>query len=362
MKRWIANAVLLGMLAGLAGCASHSTYRPPQLLEPVGVEWDTAQVKQGDIYNRAVYTGEVVPYVQALHFVTDGSLGRCNVLPGDEVKQGQVLATLDGGTLHQSIAALEAEIDHLTATGNFSDRKALLDIQIAEEELAILRKSDAGPEACALKQVDIEILQAGLRQAREVRSLELEQKNKQLEALKAQQTDMTLEAPFDGCVVYVTPAMPGDWVGAYSAVICIADQTRLSLVSEYIPSTVTKTGRVFARIGDSEYALAEVPYGDGEMIAMTMAGEKVNTKFAFAPDAQGLESGQFAAVIAVSSYRENALVVPINALYRDTRGRYVYKVVDGQRVRCEVEVGLLTDIEAEILEGLQEGDVVYVKE
>ena len=56
------------------------------------------------------------------------------------------------------------------------------------------------------------------------------------------------------------------------------------------------------------------------------------------------------------------MTVPFNALYRDEKGRYVYKIVDGERVRCNVTVGITNDVEAEILEGLREGDVVYVKE
>ena len=56
------------------------------------------------------------------------------------------------------------------------------------------------------------------------------------------------------------------------------------------------------------------------------------------------------------------LTVPVNALYRDETGQYVYRMEDGKRVRCEVEVGMTSDVKAEILEGLQEGDEVYVKE
>ena len=41
--------------------------------------------------------------------------------------------------------------------------------------------------------------------------------------------------------------------------------------------------------------------------------------------------------------------------------RYVYKLVDNQRIRCDVKLGLVTATEAEILAGLKEGDIVYVK-
>ena len=59
--------------------------------------------------------------------------------------------------------------------------------------------------------------------------------------------------------------------------------------------------------------------------------------------------------------KENVLTIPANALYRDEKGRYVYKIVDKQRVRCNVTIGITNEIKVEILEGLQEGDVVYVQ-
>ena len=53
--------------------------------------------------------------------------------------------------------------------------------------------------------------------------------------------------------------------------------------------------------------------------------------------------------------------MPINAIYKEGSIRYVYKLVDDQRIRCDVKLGLVTATEAEILAGLQEGDIVYVK-
>ena len=61
-------------------------------------------------------------------------------------------------------------------------------------------------------------------------------------------------------------------------------------------------------------------------------------------------------------YIEDALVIPSGALYRDEQTSYVYKMVDGKRERCNVETGLITEMEAQITDGLAEGDVVYVQE
>jgi len=40
----------------------------------------------------------------------------------------------------------------------------------------------------------------------------------------------------------------------------------------------------------------------------------------------------------------------------------VYKVTDEKRIRCDVTVGMKNDVRVEILDGLEEGDMVYVME
>ena len=52
----------------------------------------------------------------------------------------------------------------------------------------------------------------------------------------------------------------------------------------------------------------------------------------------------------------------MNAVHSGTGGKYVYLMEDGQRVIRNVTLGIVTDAKAEILEGLEEGDLVYVRE
>ena len=59
--------------------------------------------------------------------------------------------------------------------------------------------------------------------------------------------------------------------------------------------------------------------------------------------------------------RENVLKIPLNALYSEDDMYYVYIIEDGEtRVRRNVEIGAVSAAEAEIVSGLEEGDVIYV--
>ena len=53
---------------------------------------------------------------------------------------------------------------------------------------------------------------------------------------------------------------------------------------------------------------------------------------------------------------------PANALFADGLTRYVYVMNDGVRQRRNVEIGVITDWEVQIISGLQEGEWVYVEE
>lgn len=362
MKKCLAQVSVLLILMGLAGCGSDSM-EPPELLEPVDVKMDVAKVQKGEIYEISTYNGEVVPYVKEVYFSADGYLDQIHVTIGDTVQKEEVLATLDNEQILEQIKKLEEEINHIVKLGEFDDRKANLDIEIACEELAVLQESGAFAQTCEAKELEIQKLRLQLEQTRELRNLDLQEKQSSLEMLRENAGKNQLTAPFSGTVVYISDIGKGDSVQAYAPVIYLADDSQLSLSTDYIPETnLTTADRIYAKIMDKEYEISYIPYDRNEYIAMMLHGEEVKTQFSFHAADSFLESGQFAAIMVIRSYRENVLTIPVNALYRDGTGRYVYKQADGQRVRCDVTAGVISDTKAEIVEGLEEGDMVYVKD
>ncbi len=384
MKKYLTWMMALVILLGQVGCKD-SINAPAELLEPVGVKLDTAVVQREEIYEIAAYQGEVVPYVEALSFPEDGYLEEIKVSVGDVVREGQVLASTGEGRLREQIEALQEEMADIRKLGEFSDRKAQLDIEIAVEELAILEESQAAAqvghgeseasaggekvdeEAIAWeyreKEAQIQRLKLQLQQAQEMRGLELSQKQSSLKALQNRAGRNEITAPFNGQIVYVRPGNTGDAVAGGVPVFYLADQSRVHIEAEHISeSEIQKADRIYGKIMDRECALTYLPYENDVYAAMVAAGEEIRTRFSIEAGEDALESGQFAAVMLRSAYRENVLTVPVNALYQDWVGRYVYKIEGEHRIRCDVTVGLITETKAEIVEGLKDGDVVYIKE
>lgn len=361
MKKCLAAALLI--LAGLTGCGDSAAAEIPELLEPVNVKLDVAQAQMGEIYQIYAFNGAIVPYVEELSFQVDGTLEELTVTLGEMVTEGAVLAVLSEEQLLNQTKALEEEITNITRMGEFSDRQVNADIGIAREELAILKETGASDKTCSVKELEIQKLELSLLQDRELRELNLKEKQRSLEALEEKLGKNQITAPFNGRIVYVDQIKAGDNIQGYTPVIYIADESRLSLSTAYISeSTIENADKIYAKIMDREYEITYVPYDKDEYVQMLLSGEEMKSHFLVEAEEGALKSSQFAAVILQRSYKENVLTIPYNALYRDESGRYVYKLVDGQRVKCNVTVGITTDVKAEILEGLVEGDMVYVKE
>ena len=86
------------------------------------------------------------------------------------------------------------------------------------------------------------------------------------------------------------------------------------------------------------------------------------TEFIIHEPDESLSSGMYAAVYIESQRVENALLVPSNAMYLGDGVRYLYVIEDGVRVRRDVKTGVSNDIMTQITQGLEEGEIVHVKE
>lgn len=333
----------------------------PELREPAGVKLSSAKAYIGDMEKITVYNGSVIPYVEALDFEVDGAIGEVHVVVGQQVKAGDVLLTLDQEaeekrceTLTEEIAALETEITYIKALAQI-DREIL---NLEMERLDAQLPRDA--RAVALKQLEIEEFELNARKEEELAQLEMRFLCEELDGLQDKISKAAVIAPFDGRVMFVKELHPGSRVSAYAPLIYMADDTRLMVESEYISETsLGRANDLYALVGGEHVALTPQPLDSAEILAKAVSGEELTTRFDIASDA-AVSAGQYAAVCFVGSRVEDALLVPYNAVYINTGGRYVYVVEDGVRSRRDVKVGQNNGYQMQILEGLEEGENVYV--
>ena len=207
---WLNRAGRIGLVAGLVAAGawvSITVLRRPAIrdLDPY-----TVVVQQQALRGTVVATGTVEPVRQVnLSPPQSGIVAAINVEEGEQVRAGQVLVVMDDGDLPMRI----------------KERQALL--TQAEEELALreeeLLRQQGLVEAGALSQLALSQLESRYR----AQQSQVAASRQRLQELLQEQTELTVQAPFDGLVLerfaeprsYVTPSGNGN------------DATRTSLLT-----------------------------------------------------------------------------------------------------------------------------------
>lgn len=335
----------------------------PELLTPIGVRLDTEVIVRGTISEIDCYEGAVVSPVSELWFEVDGKILDVNVLIGDDVKAGDVLLTLDERDIVKQIEKLDEHIEYMQSSHALEERIERLNVQKIQTEYQQLSLEGADEKSLALKALDIEAKQREISQTKEQFEIELDALVSQRDALSAKTGRDKLIAPCDGRVVFINELSPGDEVKAYDTIVCVSDDSKKKISSKYV-SEISYTGdcRIYALIGAKEYALIPIPADTQKNLSISLKGGEIRSEFEFEEADMDIEIGQYALVCLSSRRKEDVLIAPKNALLSDVAGKFVYKIEDGVRVRCQVKVGTTTKTSVEILEGLEEGDEVYVKD
>ncbi len=365
MRKGMCLLAMLLAAALLGGCAQEAV-EIPELMEPVGVQSDMAAAYIGEIFEMTYYDASVVPYVEELYFEVDGQVEAVHVYPGKEVEAGDVLIELDQEAQQEKAEQLRSSIEYAERDNAYSDALAELDIEMLRTELKQLMAQGGTETQIALKQNEIAQKEAALRQTKALREPELEAQRKALEDAEALLDKNVIRAPFTGRIVYGKEITQGSWISAYDPLIFLADDTRLELRSEYVSSgLLDNASRVYARVLDQDYEIEVEPIDQKEYISTVLAGGTIYTDYLpVGPEDKldRLEAGQYAAICVLTGYIPDALLVPSGAVLRDTDGKYVYVDENGSRVRRAVVTGMSTDGLVQIKEGLEEGEVVYVKD
>ena len=366
MKRMLIGLSALLAAALLAGCAREAAPEPPELLEPVGVKVDTAVAERRDLYTTTAYEGSMVAAAEELCFEIDGKISRVYVWPGKWVEEGDVLFELDQTALEERMASLSRQIEYIDANGVYDDAAAEIDIETMEIKLEKLRGEGADEQTLALAELDIEQARQDLRQAQELRALSAGSLREELKLISADYGRNLLTAPFSGNVFYLGVLAEGTAVQAEKTVAYIANPGDMTLViSEYLSENKLARAGYYALIGGKRYEIENEPMTLQEMTSIILSGRSLPTRFRVTgpeADLADIHAGQYAAVCLESGRVDDALVIPMGALYTAGSERYVYVQTENGRERRTVTLGVTNGLEAQITEGLSEGEIVYVKE
>lgn len=288
----------------------------------------TYPAERKDIYEAIEGTAQVVPVRETTHyFLVPGRLSVLEVEPQDEVRRGQLLAQLELGQLEYQldVARLDAEIRRTQKRKMEVTGASVFDVKV--QELSIAKQ-------------------------------ELVMRNIQ-DKIDAS----TIVAPYDG-IVYRVQAELSDYVQEYDPIIELVDPSDLELqmrVSETDYDAITSGMAAELEVEQDVWAPAVVTQTTHKnpRSSLTLGREEFIVHFALenALDREFSMNERISARI-IQEERIDTLTIPASCL-RTFKERTYVRVLEGDaRHEKDVKVGIRTDTEVEILEGLEEGDLV----
>jgi len=318
------------LMTSLSGCylfPKEEEVLAPPLVEPPEITYETQEVKKGVIEKKITASGTFVSIEQANMFFKHrgGRLKKIHVKVGDYVEKGQLIAELDSADLENQIKQQEIQLKK------------------AKTRLQQVKAHSGDKYERSMAQYDVELAQLIL------------------DNLKRELNECKLTADISGNVVYIDHNVNvGDYVNAYQALIRIADPTQLQL-------QVTSNTDDFKLGMEADVTVRKETY-KGKVV-MTPADVPLDVpenlrdivRIEVEDLPEDVKLGENAQVSLILDRREDVIVVPRN-LVRNYMGRkYVLVLEDGLKVERDVEVGLETATEAEIMKGLEEGELLIVK-
>ena len=363
LKRWSWRIVkLLAAAAVVGGIVYWLKFSPVPVREH--------RIEVGEIVAEVMGTGTLEARVKST--VSPKISGRIEKLladQGDGVKAGQLLFTLDDAELKQQveiaqadIASAQAALDRLQA--DQGQTAAILEQARQSDErtkklvaraVATAEESDKATEALGVAQAGVARSEAALLEGRK----QLIAAEKNLDYRRAVLADTVVKAPFDGLIVR-RYRDPGDIVVPGSPTL-----TLVSLDETWISAWVDETEMARLRVGQpARVFFRSEPQQSYQGQVARLGREADRETREFVVDVRVLKLpenwavGQRAEVYIQTDRKTSVPVLPTSyVMWREGEAGVFCKVADRAQWR-PVKLGLQARETAEIVAGLQAGDVV----
>jgi membrane fusion protein (multidrug efflux system) len=338
----LARAPVIGeyiaRFSGQAPAASTGRQGPPIVV-------DVDSVKTG----RVVEVREAVGTVRAFESIIvtvkgAGTIEEISFQEGQKVKAGDVLVRLDSDERRADIEQAKAETRRATAQRD--------ELRVRLERATALRRTGAGTEA------QVEDLSA------QVKTLEsaIASADARRKAAEARLEDLVIRAPFDGRLGMRSVSL-GAYVSPGTRITTLDDLSRVRLdfaVPENVLArlsvgqTVRAVSAAFGqRVFEGKVSLID-PRVDPVTRTVRLTAEFPN------PD-EALKPGMFLAVALEVTVKNDAVIVPEEAIVGEGLRHLIYVVKDKVVERRVVRIGQRQEGRVEIVDGVKPGETIIVR-
>lgn len=302
-----------------------------------------------EISHKLSYTGTLEAW-NKIDIIPDiaGKVAKIYVEVGDYVKKGQLLAELDTRSIRLQLKQAEAALE--VAKANYEDAKRNM-----ERMRKLLEKKAISTQQYEKVKLAYDAAEAQLRQAQA--TVNLVKHNLEVSIMKA---------PFSG-IITSKNAEVGDVInpmmGGFSptkGVLTLMDFSKIK-VNLHVPQSD------IGKIKKGQKAILKVDaYPDkrfqGYVHLVNLAADPVSKTFLVQvvfdnPDLL-LKPGIFGEISIITETHSNTIVIPEKAVIDE---HYVFIVKNGKAKKKNIEIGLRSEDELEIIKGVKEGEYVIVE-
>lgn len=350
------------------------------------VEFITKKAKKGSFSKKVDATGEI--FATELIDVgaqVSGQIKKLYVKLGDQVKKGDMIASIDSSTQQNSIDNKEAQLAIYKA--QLESAKVALNIaktQFDRENALFAKNATSKQEFESAKNT----YSANSAKIKELEA-QIKQTNIELSTAKINLGYTKITAPRDGTVVSVQ-VEEGQTVNANQTtptIVNIADLSRVKMKMQIAEGDITKI-----KVGTPvEYSILSEPTKKFKTTVSSIDpglttlsdgsyGSSSSSKSSYSSSSSSSSAVYYYAQSIVDNKDgilrigmttqnellianvEDAIIVPSIGIKKDENGTFVYVLKDGKPVKTAVKTGIKDNLDTQIISGINEGDEIITSQ
>ena len=350
------------------------------------VEFITKKAKKGSFSKKVDATGEI--FATELIDVgaqVSGQIKKLYVKLGDQVKKGDMIASIDSSTQQNSIDNKEAQLAIYKA--QLESAKVALNIaktQFDRENALFSKNATSKQEFESAKNT----YSANSAKIKELEA-QIKQTNIELSTAKINLGYTKITAPRDGTVVSVQ-VEEGQTVNANQTtptIVNIADLSRVKMKMQIAEGDITKI-----KVGTPvEYSILSEPTKKFQTTVSSIDpglttlsdgsyGSSSSSKSSYSSSSSSSSAVYYYAQSIVDNKDgilrigmttqnellianvEDAIIVPSIGIKKDENGTFVYVLKDGKPVKTAVKTGIKDNLDTQIISGINDGDEIITSQ
>ena len=350
------------------------------------VEFITKKAKKGSFSKKVDATGEI--FATELIDVgaqVSGQIKKLYVKLGDQVKKGDMIASIDSSTQQNSIDNKEAQLAIYKA--QLESAKVALNIaktQFDRENALFTKNATSKQEFESAKNT----FSSNSAKIKELEA-QIKQTNIELSTAKINLGYTKITAPRDGTVVSVQ-VEEGQTVNANQTtptIVNIADLSRVKMKMQIAEGDITKI-----KVGTPvEYSILSEPTKKFQTTVSSIDpglttlsdgsyGSSSSSKSSYSSSSSSSSAVYYYAQSIVDNKDgilrigmttqnellianvEDAIIVPSIGIKKDENGTFVYVLKDGKPVKTAVKTGIKDNLDTQIISGINDGDEIITSQ